>query len=693
MKLTHYIYLLGTTAAILTACNDDDLSQRYTVGEADNAIVLGAGIGEGGSGVQTRAGSEDNHNATANGGGHKLIEQGVKLRLQVSGVWKGKSPEDIVKTTTATVGVESPSGSKHNEVTFTPAEQLYWDDYGTADPDNMPDVVDNGRAKGLTIYGAAINDKNVAAPTVTSWTAQSVSVEANQTSGWTTKDYIISNNVKDGGVDGTYKFDDRASGKLLEFRHVMSMITVNLTAGEGFVDGKFVKEPSVILHKFPTSGTIDITSGVTSNAVTITDVTTFLDTPTTWSSTGSVKRTAIVFPTRDISTIGSSADDYIAKINADDNIYYVTKDKLLAAMGSTTTMESGKNYILNVKVNKTKIEVTATIVDWIDVMAEEATPKINVVGNVGIANAVDATKDVMDSFDFYLSDAKEANASTLYTKQASAQKPSNGADGVTIWPFKDASNNDISLYWPNHQIHYFMRGVSPASTTVSEGKIAVTAGIYNASTSPSNLLVGAPVITTGTMCGNEDHTQVDMSTGGICAREGKINLTFDYMMSQVEVRLTTVTGSPTPANAVNLTNAKVEIVGGYTSGEVDIHAKTVSATNSVADFEVEHVTTEADTYRHSIVVPQAFTNTSGELKFKITIYKNGDTTQGIDDIFYAPIKDIKVTEPGDSNPKVISSWESGKHYVYTLNLEKTEIKVTATITDWVTVTASEDVWF
>ena len=40
----------------------------------------------------------------------------------------------------------------------------------------------------------------------------------------------------------------------------------------------------------------------------------------------------------------------------------------------------------------------------------------------------------------------------------------------------------------------------------------------------------------------------------------------------------------------------------------------------------------------------------------------------------------------------IGKWESGVHYRYSLKLTKSEIKVSATITDWKTVDAAEDVW-
>ena len=71
------------------------------------------------------------------------------------------------------------------------------------------------------------------------------------------------------------------------------------------------------------------------------------------------------------------------------------------------------------------------------------------------------------------------------------------------------------------------------------------------------------------------------------------------------------------------------------------------------------------------------------MKFKITL-TNGD-------VYYADVQPIK--KEGSSDLVAPTAWESGKHYVYTLHLTKTAVSVTATLTDWTTVNASEDVWF
>lgn len=704
------------TIGIMTACSDDIFAPAYTVGEADNAIVLHAGISEGGSGVQTRAaGGYDDIDAT-NHAKHLTFAEGTKAALRIDGDWWKQGDDHatpISQTTTATIGAETDADSKHNSLSMSPL--LYWDDYGTADPANTG--AGKGREKGLSIYGAAVDGEETA-PTVGSWTAMAWNVgdgstgDLSQTSGWSDYDLLVSNNIKVGGLDDTYKFDEKASGKLLEFTHAMSKITVRLIASDGFpttgvgaTATKFATTPEVKLTSNETgqsnaewaytSGNVNVESGEVTgqgNAAIIT-----MRTQSTTDANYTVIYDALVVPGSTFGAASGSPAEYptIARINADGNIYYVTSEKIRAAIttkyGSGNELgfatQPGVNYIITVTISKTRIVVTATIKDWIDVVADPETPKINVTANVGAVSVDENTKQRMPSFDFYLSDAAGGSPTTAYTRSATATKPSEGADGASAWTFTP------TLYWPNHTTHYLMRGVSPTLTTVAAGKIAVAADDYSdLATAAGNLLVGAPEIADNTMCGNADHTQVDMATGGICAREGKINLTFDYMMSQLEVHLTT----SSDAAAVNLTNAKVEVVGGYIEGTVDIHTKMTATTGEKTDFTVNYITGEDANYRHSFVVPQILTYSTpraeSNLRFKVTIYKDGDPAQGVDDIYYADIKPIQVSIAG-SEKQSITTWEKGKHYIYVLDINKTAINTTATITDWVTVTASDNVWF
>lgn len=739
MKITNnirtYIALLAGIA-LLVSCSDDVTAPTYTVGEADNAIVLRAGISEGSTSVATRAGEPggyDDIDAT-NHTKHLPFTNGTKAALRIDGTWLGHDPEAISQTTTATIGgIAANTDEKHNDLTMSP--QRYWDDYGSADPANMPtgkggNVSDgsDGRSKGLTIYGAAVNGVTTApvidGSTGKQWTALTWNVGTptgspltlSQTGGWSDKDLLISNNVKEGGPDDTYKFDERDSGKLLEFTHAMSKITVRLIASEGFPTSgvgatatKFANAPEVKLTSNETgqsnaewaytSGSVNVETGAVTSPANPAVIT--MHTAKTDDSQYTVIYDALVAPGSVFGAPSGSPATYpvIARINADGNIYYVTSEKIRAAI--TTSLGSGhelgfatqpgKNYIITVNVKKTKIEVTATIKDWVDIEAEPIEPVISIDASVGDKGA---TGGAFSDFDFYLS----TTAASGYNKSA---KATGTPDGATKWTFKDGSDQAITLHWPDHETHYFMRGVSPSTTPVTnEEHVVVNNGQYNSSTSPSNLLIGAPEITSGTKCGSPEHDQVDMSTNGICARNNTINLNFQYVMSQVEVRLKS-TGTDALQNKVTIDgNTTVEIIGGYKQARIllstrvhDEYAEGDKVTDGKYALHPRSLTSEETSEgiiksaMHDIIVPQLLTD---DMKFRITV-TNSNSTQ---DVYEAQLNKIKGKKKGSSDALAeITEWKPGEHYIYELDIKKTSINVTATLTDWKVVEANEDIWF
>jgi hypothetical protein len=93
-----------------------------------------------------------------------------------------------------------------------------------------------------------------------------------------------------------------------------------------------------------------------------------------------------------------------------------------------------------------------------------------------------------------------------------------------------------------------------------------------------------------------------------------------------------------------------------------------------------------------VIVPQELTSTTAgaltNVRINITV-TNSDSTK---DTYYAdenPILKKGTTDLIAPNGK----WESGMHYVYNLKVTKTEIKATASLTDWSVVDAEEEVWF
>lgn len=701
MRFTHYLYIVPL--ALLAACNSsEDLSNASATTDPPNgAIELSAGIVEGSATAVTRGPESENHPDDPDNIKHQNFGDNTQFRLYVSGTWTGHgtvptTDADLVyKTTTASKGAATGKGNLHNVVSFADSEKLYWDDYGTADANNTA-----GRAAGLTILGVAINGKN--APTVSSWTALAWTLGTNQTEVGNTpadKDLLISNNVQGTGNntfdEGNYRFDQRTTGKLLEFKHALSKITVNLKAGDGF-GGSFAKSWVELTSNKTgesntewsyTTGTINITTGAVSGQG---NPSLIKMAPLGTAATGyTVAKEALVIP-------GSAfkKDAIIARINADGNIYYVNANAIRAAINSDAhdnddLTQAGKNYIINVTVNKTDIVVTATVTDWTDVNSENVTPVINVSGALG-----DTGNNPTSGFDFSFYRSESLISGYLgtpvndYLPEESVVSYSGSPEAWSMSP---------TLYWPNHSTHYQFRGVWPRTVTTtgddvtsprvetSEGNqvIKVKNVEYAAGSFPSDLMIARPEIAATTLCSSTEHDKVSLFDTGICATEGTINLNFRYMMSQVQVNLTT----EGTTEAVTLTNAVVQIVGGKTTGDVKLGDRTVTPTGSNSDYTMHVLTGEGnENKRLDAIVPQSLTG----LKFKITITNTDAST----DVYYADVQPIKVQVEGSSEtPAAVTAWESGKKYIYNLKLTKTAVKVTATITDWTTVTASDNVWF
>lgn len=666
MKIKQLIYLAAL--GFLASCTDDISIPNK--GDADNAIVLRAGVRESGSGVVTRA-VDDRHSK------HTPFAAGNKMALQINGTWTGKGT--ITQTTIGTTRAEVDD-SKHNGVETDPLR--FWNDYGVADPGNT-----DGRTEGLTIYGAAVNDASELAPTVSDWTSLTWNLPTNQTGGWTANDLLTSNNISAGG-DGTFKFEDflndvPGKSNILEFTHAMSKVTIVLTAGEGFTGGKFVNNPTITLKAFKNTGSVNIkTKTTTANSAT-NDVQMHLDAGGANNATATFD--ALVYPGN---TFADATD--ILELAADGNTFVVTAAKLNAAIKAAldanattgyplgtsnlsaepkvydTNLVQGWNYKLLITVNKTGITVVATIVDWNEVTAATEYPKIRITDSFGQTGTA-----FEHDFDFFRSLTIDGG----YSKDAYVEHAEDA--GVHSYTFHD------QLYWPDHSTHYFFRGVFPkvgvasgeipaakfSSSTSSAATIAVQNAAYSANTYPSDLALGYPR-TTDETCTAHSKT---VATQGICATEGTIRMNFEYVMSQVEVKLTSAAGD----GHVNIdANTVIKIVGGYTAGNISMQDGSAACTGATGDYTMQGGTALD---RLDAIVPQDL----GDMKFLI-IVKNGEDNY---DNYECRIANILV------GGNTITAWESGKKYVYTLEIQKTAIKTAATIKDWVTVNATENIWF
>ena len=180
-----------------------------------------------------------------------------------------------------------------------------------------------------------------------------------------------------------------------------------------------------------------------------------------------------------------------------------------------------------------------------------------------------------------------------------------------------------------------------------------------------------------------------MNVDGICAREGKINLEFKYMMSEIEVNLTSSAVDALDYVKLEPGKVTVELVNAYTAGKLLLSDLSVDPTR---DRTTDALEDKGSLKFQSYIIPQVLTNTKDDkteyLQFKISV-QNDDGTY---DYYYASVEPI--LESGKTTKIAPNGkWESGIHYVYNLKIAKTEIKATATLKGWETVTAEQDVWF
>lgn len=634
MRLRHYLYIVSLVA--LSACNSEELNTSDT---ADGEIRLSAATIGGNTAVTTR---------TTTLGEPKAFTEGTAIALQVSGTWtKESSSETVVKTPIATAAASTTTA---NSLTLNPA--LYWDDFGTADPNNK----DTGRANGLTIFGVAC-DGETTAPTVSDWTSLTWDLGDDQSSGISANDLLLSNNVSGANA---YKFDSRTEdGKQLEFYHALSKITVNILAGEGF-DGKFTNDPVVVLTSNEansttnaewayTSGTFDVTTGkldessLIRNAVTMAQV-------ATAATNYTVTKEALVMPG---STFASDAAT-IMRINADGNIYYITAEKIRTAIdatdhanGTAYPTKAGKNYIFKVIVNKTDVEVTATVKDWDTVDSEEETP------------AISFTADVTSSTNTTTGSSLSSGTFRLWKTSAFTETALNDAKTTLVTYDGNKYTYNPTLYWQSAKDDSFFRALATMTTTGSGTSATTTIAATESTTvnQGTDLLWGTTDKHTGTYSGgSKEYAEGDP----INPRTTEVPLIFKHAMSKVIVNLQTVSGDA----AVITDDAKVTLTYLTKGGTINLESGKVTASTSKVEIAVDKV--EKTSYSNLIMVPQGIGDTS-----KLIITLDDDTTYSL------LLKDCK-----DEKGNYITEWKSGNMYTYTITLKKQEISFRAMVQDW-----------
>lgn len=537
----------------------------------------------------------------------------------------------------------------------TAAVPLYWDDFSNSANANT-DLRTDGH--GLqSFYGYCYNGG----------TPSTALTNANGTLGWTLPtSYANATAVKNADLlwsrtqpkviygHSTARNGSRA-GLTIPYTHAMSEITVTLNAGEGF-SGDPLGSTVLTLNAMNTVASLTApTATVTST--TPENITMFAE---DYAAGGLTRNfTAIVAPGTKL-----KADQLLLNItNVEDNKYtlhitdaMVKKDadsddsnNLAWAKDHEVQTESEKDYILtkpgynyhlDITVNKTRIVVKATITDWTTV------------------NATGTGQITYPSVAFTLEGNDFANEAQIYIYQLQHGENSDTegertnelyGSSVTTATYNSTTKkwtNSPLIYWPNQTNRYYFRALSQNTTTVEQGTIAegkdVLWGITPAhGTEPDAFAQGA----------------------AIGPRTNEVPLAFEHALSKITVKLETAAGEVSSNNpAVDLADASISLSNLAASGTIAIENGSVTPGDLSSD-AISSLTSDQD----YIVIPQTIEDTA-----KLTVTLADGTTYSL--------QLNTCVQTGGTTP--IGTWERGKHYTYTIHLEKEQITFRALVKEW-----------
>lgn len=578
----------------------------------------------------------------------------------------------------------------------------------------------------------------------------------------------IANNHKDGPLRIALKntTDKTSQGKFdkghLIFHHALTRLTVYLKKGAGFAaDAPFAfaklgeTDTNVKIYNVPVSNTLNIQTGV------------WQDNPTrgnielmggATAKDGFEHALMAQFVPGYVFTEGQT-DTKVLEFTIDESTYYVSSDMIYTALaadnaGEVETIDSkkaikmkqGKNYVLEITVNKTGINnVTAELVDWETIQSTEIIPSNKYVNVVleerGLAEHITTyDSDDINKFDIY----RKASTSSLNENTAyyntfvdyQWMTPYESTKASKEW---DATNScwKTGWFWPDNKTYYHLRVVgndgataanqTPSVVTAPAGDyFSITSGALSAS-GYRDYLWGAPftdinatdkfVYTVDNGFDQQRKDADDKVTSSqiykaIGATGDPINLMLFHMTSQIffEVKTTTGNDKVELRTGAGTTEApyqqtQVELLRFYKAGTVLMGTGKVDVSGDLQPAQAielkAHVpgttTTGAKSTFQYGVVPQTLDrhtegDDSNDYKIGIRITTPDGNQYVIQDIstVYATVSNNHLQNPytvstgtGTDTKYLINRWYPGYKYTYSVTLKKTGIeKLTAQLVEW-----------
>ena len=723
MKIKDILYVVA--ALLLAGCSSEDkLTTSSTLsGDGTKTPLRIEATLSSGSGI-TRAAGKDF--AT----GDVLLAYLRHLDESNNLVTVGRSPllaafkKGEVAMTAKTTSVNQTSDLTSVNPTATDTEvPLYWDDFsegGIGDENHLRTT-----GHGLqSFYGYCYNGG-------TSHISTALNAEVG-TLGWTlpatyenaaavtNADLLWSPTQTKVGYDHSTAREGVEHGTLeIPYTHAMSQITVTLKAVDGF-SGTPLTSTVLTLNQMNTVASLTAPTGSFTSS-TPTAVTMYAGET---SNSGLTREyTAIIAP----GTKLKEGEKLLDITNADGNDYTLTITSTMLNSdawgkntdnyGNTVTVnystegepakgyiltQPGVNYHLTVTINKTKVETRATLADW---------QTVNAIGTGSIVYPDDE-----DDEHLYMDDSETPNRTNVNVLAVDKNYFANGAsfslfqltaDGhneassrtndayefVTISTFDNPAGdesyadkwvNNPQIYWPNGSTNYYFRALAKFNNNDGNVNSIQSVGIVPSDKATtmqqgSDILWGTTAKHRGTSTGHTYEQGQD-----IPPRTGDVPISFIHAMSKVTFNLETA--SAATAAQVNLTGAKIAVTNLYTSGTINIDDGIITKTDADKNTTTDNLANaaiplQAAPISNLIVIPHETIGNDA----KVIITLADGTTYSLQ---LNLCKDDNGTPENPNDDTAIGTWARGKHYTYTIHLEKEQVLFRAVVKDWDSVTGS-----
>ena len=677
MKISQHIFL-AALAALAASCSSDNLPETLSGNGEKTPITIAATIGDNSSRAYD-----------------KTFEQGDKLLAMlrqvkwngsevadysqvgvVSGVNADSSPRLVTLTVDDGFAMSTVDTDTEQTDDITPTDTpLYWDDFSDSSSDET-DLRTAGHylqsAWGFCFNGGtpttALNNNDG----TVGWTAA-----ADFTAAGTMK----SNDLLWSKAQKPISYNHNARETLtIPYTHAMSMITIEITAGDGFAATGAFDLTEVKLQAMWEKAVFTAPSATVGSQENAREVK---------MSKNEMAGNKYVFQALVIPGKQLTAGNVLANItNIDGNNYQIPiTAEILSPEKWGAKLDEGKlmpgvHYKLTVGVAKQGIDVVAQITNWTVVNAE-GTGIIVFDPDV----TTEQTNTLKGTFDLYRSTSTAGLGSLAFATLCSYADPE--------WSCNPA------IYWENSSTSYYFRALA---TLEADGKLksrSTTVGVEgeNARTAAAqgkDLMWATTKAHNGTAA---DGSSYSYDAGAaIRPRTGDVPLQFEHAMSKITINLSTSTTGILLANqsldqqarAVDFTNATISISNLCTAGTIAIANGNITPTELSVEAPTslqQNVTTEIKDKGSisEIVIPQSLLEKTigetGNCPIKLTITLGDGTTYSL------LLKDCKVKDSADN---YITTWNRGTHYVYEIYVEKEAIRFVAVIKEWEKVNGSGD---